>query len=195
MNKNIIELAKQNGNLITTVKIRELGFSNTMISKYVEKGELLRVCHGIYALPGTIIDDTYVLSMRSRYIVFSHESALFLNGISDRTPFSSTVTIPSNVTLSAEIKKDTTCFYIQSDLYEIGLEERKTTFGNLVRCYNAERTICDILRSRNRMDEESVVSSIKNYAQLKEKDLFRLYEYSQKFKVSTQVRKYMEVLV
>ena len=80
-------------------------------------------------------------------------------------------------------------------LYELGLEERKTTFGNSVRCYNAERTVCDILRSRSRMDEETVVSAVKNYVLSKDKDFFRLYEYAQKFKVSEQVRKYMEVLV
>ncbi|MDY3886051.1 MAG: hypothetical protein SOZ24_02220 [Treponema sp.] len=45
------------------------------------------------------------------------------------------------------------------------------------------------------MDEETVVSAVKNYVLSKDKDFFRLYEYAQKFKVSEQVRKYMEVLV
>lgn len=195
MNESIVKTAKQNGNLITTAQVRAIGLSNTMLSKYVAAGSLIRVCHGIYALPDTVVDDMYVLNLRSQKIVFSHESALFLNGISDRTPFSATVTIPSNAAISSEIKNECTCFYIQPDLYGIGLEERRTTFGNPVRCYNKERTICDILRSRSRMDEETVVAAVKNYVQSKEKDLFRLYDYSQKLKVSEQVRKYMEVLV
>lgn len=195
MNGNIVEIAKQNKNLITTAQVRDIGLSKTMLGKYVKVGSLIRVCHGIYALPDTIIDEMYILTLRSKKIVFSHETALFLNGISDRTPFSSMITIPSNATISSEIKNDCTCFYIQPDLYGIGLEERKTTFGNFVRCYNAERTICDILRSRSRMDEETVVAAVKKYVQSKEKNLFLLYEYSQKFKVSEQVRKYVEVLV
>lgn len=36
--------------------------------------------------------------------------------------------------------------------------------GNIVHCYDTERTICDILRSRNRIDEETVISAVKNYA-------------------------------
>ena len=195
MDEKIMETAKQNGNLITTAQVRTIGLSNTMLSKYVAEGALIRVCHGIYALPDTVVDDMYVLNLRSQKIVFSHESALFLNGISDRTPFSATVTIPSNAALSSEIKNACTCFYIQPDLYDLGLEERRTTFGNPVRCYNMERTVCDILRSRSRMDEETVVAAVKNYVHSKEKDLFRLYDYSQKLKVSEQVRKYMEVLV
>lgn len=195
MDKKIIEAAKHNGNLITTAQVRNIGLSNTILSKYVADGSLIRVCHGIYALPDSVIDDMYVLNLRSQKIVFSHESALFFNGISNRTPFSATVTIPSNATVSADIKSECSCFYIHPELYELGLEERKTTFGNSVRCYNTERTICDILRSRSRMDEETVVAAIKNYVHSKEKDLFRLYEYAQKFKVSEQVKKYMEVLV
>ena len=142
MDEKIMETAKQNGNLITTAQVRTIGLSNTMLSKYVGSGSLIRVCHGIYALPDSVIDDMYVLNLRSQKIVFSHGSALFLNGISDRTPFSATVTIPSNAAISADIKSECTCFYIQPDLYELGLEERKTTFGNSVRCYNAERTVC-----------------------------------------------------
>ena len=53
-----------------------------------------------------------------------------------------------------------------------------------VRCYDLERTICDLLRSRSRMDEETVISAIKNYAVFKDKDLNCLAAYAEKFKVS-----------
>lgn len=42
----------------------------------------------------------------------------------------------------------------------MGLVEKKTIFGNTVRCYDPERTICDILCSRSRMDEETVIAAI-----------------------------------
>ena len=61
-----------------------------------------------------------------------------------------------------------------SEAIKIGLMEKTTTFGNLVRCYDIERTICDFLRTRNRCDEETVISAIKNYAAYDKKDLNRL---------------------
>ncbi|MBO4706614.1 MAG: type IV toxin-antitoxin system AbiEi family antitoxin domain-containing protein [Spirochaetaceae bacterium] len=195
MNEKIFEAARKNGNLISTSQVLALGFSKAMLSKYVAAKSLVRVCHGIYALPDTIIDSLYVLHQRSDSLVFSHESALFLNGLSDRTPFLATVTIPSDMTLSPAIKKECACFYIQPDLYEVGFEERRTTFGNPVRCYNMERTICDILRSRNRLDEETVISAIKNYSKSPKKDLYRLYEYARKFAVLPQIKQYLEVLL
>ena len=77
----------------------------------------------------------------------------------------------------------------------MGMVWKKTTLGNEVRCYDAERTICDLLRSRNRMDEETVISAIKNYAAYKDKDLNRLAAYAEKFRVSKILKQYMEVLL
>jgi len=87
------------------------------------------------------------------------------------------------------------CFYIKRELYEIGMIEKRTTFGNLVCCYNGERTICDILRSRSRMDEETVISAMKNYAEFKDRDLNKLFSYAKQFQVDKIARKYLGVLL
>lgn len=195
MEKKIEDFAKRNNNIIRTSQFLQLGISKPTIAKYVRSGELERLAHGIYAITDIVIDDMFIFSLKCKHSIFSHESALFLNNLSERTPFRLTVTIPSNKMLPLAMRNTCDCFYIKTNLFNLGIIEKKTTFGNLVRCYNAERTICDILRSRSRIDEETVVAAIKNYARSKAKDLFRLYEYSKTFKVSAQVRKYMEVLL
>ena len=101
--------------------------------------------------------------VRTEKIIFSHDTALFLHGLSERTPFEHSVTIPSNSVLSDAMMEECICYYVKPELYEVGVMKKKTTFGNEVRCYDVERTICDVLRSRNRMDEETVISAIKNY--------------------------------
>ena len=84
---------------------------------------------------------------------------------------------------------------MKPELFTLGLTTRKTTIGNEVRCYNAERTICDILRSRSRMDEETIVGAMKNYAASNQKDLNLLAEYAHQFKVFHEVKRYLEVLL
>lgn len=84
---------------------------------------------------------------------------------------------------------------IKPELFKVGMVRKKTTFGNEVRCYDAERTICDLLRSRNRMDEETVISAIKNYAAFSNKDLNRLAVYAEKLRVAKILKQYMEVLL
>lgn len=195
LNQEILETIKANNNIITTAQVRALGYSKTLLTKYVKEGLLDRSRHGVYTLPDAPHDDMYTLSMRSSKIVFSHDTAFFLNGLADRTPFRHSVTIPSNTSLLASIKGECTCYYIKPEPHKVGIIEIKTTFGNIVKCYNPERTICDLLRSRSRLDEELVISAIKNYVNSKEKDLNRLAEYSMMFRVSKEVKKYIEVLL
>jgi predicted transcriptional regulator of viral defense system len=195
INAVIYEEMKHNNNMISTARVTELGFSRALLTSYVKNGLLERSRHGVYTLPDTVHDDMYTLMLRSKQIVFSHDTALFLNGLSERTPFIHTVTIPSNSALPKSLKGECNCYYIKPELHEIGLITKTTTFGNEVRCYDPERTICDILRSRNRLDEETVVSAIKKYASFDKKNLNRLSIYAQQFKVKKDLKKYLEVLL
>lgn len=195
INSVILEAIKKNNNIITTEQVVKLGFSRYLLSKYEKEGLLDRERQGVYMLPDAVHDDMYTLMLRSNKIIFSHDTALFLNGLSERTPFVHSVTISNNTRVSKVVREECVCYYIKPELYELGMTVRKTTFGNEVRCYDAERTICDLLRSRNRVDEETVISAIKNYAASSSKNLNLLGEYASKFGVDKTLKRYMEVLL
>jgi hypothetical protein len=172
-----------------------MGYSKQLLTKYVKAGILERRRHGVYMLPETVHDDMYTLMLRSDDIIFSHDTALFLYGLSERTPFQHTVTLPSNKRLPGSLRDECVSFYVKPELHRVGAIKRKTTFGHPVRCYNPERTICDFLRSRSRCDEEMVIDAIKKYAAYEKKDLNLLSVYSAQFRVTREVRRYMEVLL
>ena len=195
INPTILETIKNNNNMITTAQAVELGFTLSLLSWYVKKGVLERGRRGVYILSDSIHDDMYTLMLRSDKIIFSHDTALFLNGLSERTPFIHSVTIPSNTKLSNLLREECVCYYIKPELHQVGVIKKKNTLGNEVRCYNAERTICDLLRSRNRLDQETVISAIKNYAVSSDKDLNLLAVYASQFGVDKILKKYMEVLL
>lgn len=179
----------------TVSDIQKLGISKMMITYYVKENKLVRCGTGLYSLPDTIVDEMYMFSLQSNKVIFSHESALFLNGLSDRMPFEYTVTVPQNRALSPKMRVECTCFYVKEKVYLLGVIEKKTPFGNLVRCYDAERTICDLLKNRNRIDEETITSGLRNYAKMKNKDLYKLGNYAQKLNVVAELHKYMGVLL
>ena len=195
LNPIILEIMKKNNNMITTAQIVSLGFSKTTITKYVKAGVMERVRQGIYTLPDSVHDDMYTMMLRSENIIFSHDTALFLNGLSDRTPFEHSITIPQTASLPRTLIGECVCYYIKPELHSLGMIKKKTTIGNEVRCYDPERTICDLLRSRNRLDEEMVISAMKNYAAYKEKDLNKLGSYAEKFRITSILKKYLEVLL
>ena len=195
INPIIYKEMKLNNNIITTKRAIELGFSKALLPKYEKEGLIERVRQGIYILPEAVHDDMYTLMLRSENIIFSHESALFLLELTERTPFEHSVTIPSDTSLPESVSGECKCYYIQPRLHRLGMIYAKTTFGNQVRCYNAERSICDMLRSRNRMDEETVISSLKKYAAWKDKNINRLSEYALTFHIEKKLKSYLEVLL
>ena len=86
-------------------------------------------------------------------------------------------------------------YYIKPDLFELGKTILQTPAGNPVPCYDLERTICDVIRSRNKIGTETFLSALKQYAVSPKKDLNRLDEYARQMRVSGVLRQYLEVLL
>ncbi len=154
-----------------------------------------RISKGVYAYPDTWIDEMKILSDRTAIAVFSHESALQLHHLTDREPEALTVTVPSNYNASHLIKTGVKVFYTKQELFGIGKIELPSPEGNLVPCYNLERTICDILRSRSQLDKQVFYNALKLYVMRKDKRLDILKEYSEQFKVKQLLSQYLEVLL
>ena len=140
-------------------------------------------------------DELLSLSLRTEHLVFSHETALFLHGISDRTPFVHSVTIPANRVPSPALSEECKVYYIKPELFELGRTKLTTPFGNQVSCYDLERTICDIIRSRSGIEMQTFQDALKQYAARRQKDLRKLMQYAQMFHVEKMLRQYMEVLL
>lgn len=189
------KVADENGGLILTRVAVENGISRSNLSKLCEGGKISRIANGQYVLSESLNDELLSLQMRSKYIVFSHETALFLNGISERTPFEHTVTIPTSKTLSSSISGECKIYYIKDELHDMGKVQLITPMGNKVWAYDIDRTICDIIRCRSRMADETFISSIKNYVASSDKNLANLSLYATEMKVISQVRRYLEVLL
>ncbi len=188
-------ISNQNNVLITNKDALVSGVSRAMLSKLFKQGKLSRLCAGHYVLATELGDELFSLSKRSSLFVFSHETALFLNGISERTPFEHTITIPSSKKVSASIGQQCKVYYVKDELKDIGKTILKTTQGNPVPAYDMERTICDIIRSRKRIAEETVLSSLKRYAANPIKNLARLNTYAEAFGMTQAVRRHLEVLL
>lgn len=60
---------------------------------------------------------------------------------------------------------------IKPELFELGKTVLKTPAGNEVPAYDLERTSCDCIRSRNKMETETFLAALKMYAASPKKDL------------------------
>ena len=188
-------IAKSHGGIIKTKTAAQHGISKAMLYKLYKEDKIRRVVNGQYVLPDDMQDELLAISNRSDKIIFSHETALYLHGISDRTPFEHTVTAPSDCIPSAAIKSECKVYYIKAELFELGKTMLKTPAGNDVPGYDLERTVCDVIRSRNKLGTETFLTALKLYAANPGKDLNRLDSYAKKMRIAKVLRRYLEVLL
>lgn len=191
----IEEFAENNNGLIRTAQIEELGISRPMIRKYLELGKLEKVRKGLYILSDDFADEYALLQARSKKAVFSYGTALFLWDLSDRTPHIYDVTFPRG-TNSCSLKKDILnlrCHYVHQNIYELGITEIKSPQGALVKAYDRERCICDLIRDKSQVDMQLYSQAIKDYFKSKP-NTRKLLKYGKIFGIEDKIRIYMEVL-
>ena len=193
--EEIIEMAKNNNGTVTTAMIVKAGFSRGNLQYLVDKGSLEKSARGIYILPGIWDDEFFNLQSRFKRGIFSLETALFLWDLTDRTPNVYTMTFPATYNLTKAKLENIRCVQCKNELYEIGITQVTSPSGNQVNVYNAERTLCDILKPRSSVDIQIVADSFKRYAARADKNIPLLSEYAKQLKVEKKLRSYLEVLL
>lgn len=193
--EEIIKMAKMNNGMVTTAMVVAAGISRGNIKYLVDKGMIEKSARGVYILPEVWDDEIFNLQSRFKRGIFSHETALFLWDLTDRTPNRYFMTFPANYNLTKPKEENIRCIQCKEDLYDYGVEEVITPGGNTVRAYSVERTLCDILRPHSHVDIQIVSEAFKRYAARTEKNIPRLSEYAKKLKVEKKLRAYLEVLL
>ncbi len=193
--KMLREIAETHGGIVETTVAQQFGISRMTLARLCAQGLLARIAFGQYVLADGLQDELLSLSLRSSKIVFSHDTALFLHGMSDRTPFIHTLTAPSNCAPSHAIKSSCKVHYIKSELFELGKTAMPSSSGNPVPCYDLERTICDVVRNRSQIGTETLLYALRQYSAKPEKDLSKLHAYSKCLHVEKPLRRYLEILL
>lgn len=190
--KNII--AKQNG-MITTAQVTAENIHRLYLKKLVDSGYLVKVERGVYCRPEVWEDEMYILQYKYSKGIFSHETALYIHGFTDRTPISYSMTFPYGYNNKALSDENIKVKMAVENIYTIGLSEGKSPCGNKIKIYDLERTLCDIVRGNNSCDIQIVNDAMRRYAAYKEKDISKLMMYAEKLRVKNKIANYMEVLL
>lgn len=191
----IQQILKNNNGIVTTTQVTEAGIPRRCLSAMVESGAIYRVDRGIYALPEVWEDELFFMQYRFSKGVFSHETALYLHGMTDRTPIRYTMTFPFGYN-TGSVKKQGIIAKLSTEVnYELGIITMSSPSGNPVKVYDIEHTLCDIVKVRHRADIQVINQAMKTYASAKNKDIAKLMNYADRLRVKHKVLKYMEVLL
>ena len=151
-------LLNEYGGIIQTFQVIDNGISKPVFYSYVKERGLEQAAHGVYVSPDTWTD-----------AMFSHETALFFHDLTDREPLKYTITVRTGYNPSRLQENGFQVYTIKKDLHETGITTMQTPFGHSVPVYDMERTVCDLLRSRNNIEMQVFQDALKQYARRKDK--------------------------
>ena len=183
-----------NGGYITREDIDKAEISSWFLSDFVRKNKLVKVAPGYYASESYFADDYYVLQRRYPKFIFSDMSALYLHHLTDKIPTDIEVVAPQGYHPFRNRIDNLSIRRISNDeVYNLGITEIETPFGNKVRVYDEERTICDVIKYRDRYDGETFIKAIKFYKR-KTNNQTKLFKYAKMMNIEKKVFEIMEVI-
>ncbi len=188
----IQEIMKMNNGYVTSLELDNYDIHRMYLNIMWKQGIVEKVGKGIYIDSTKIEDNYYIFSLSMQNTIYSHMTALYFHGLSIKAP-NDKYDITVKRTYNNKHLKNHEVFYVSDDVYELGLTKVKTPMGNSVRAYDIERCICDIIRSKNRMDIELVKHSIREYIKRKDKDIVKLSNYAEKLGIKDEVMNYVGV--
>ena len=191
----IESIIKTNGGYITREDIDKANIPSWFLSNYVKKNKLIKVAPGFYATESYIPDEYFILQRRFPKYVFSGISALYLHKLTDRTPDYLDATAPQGYNPTRNRIDSLIVHKISSEkLYKLGITEAKTMFGNTIKVYDEERTICDVIKYRDKYDAETFIKAIKLYVK-KTNNQLKLFKYARVMGIEKKVFEIIEIIV
>lgn len=190
--KKLLKLINKNGGTVTSAQVTNANIPQTYLSLMKEKGTLIRIKRGFYMLPDTFEDEMYVLSCSYPKGVFSHGTALYIHGMTDRTPIQYEMSFPRGYHFKKN-EENLKIRYLMKDVFEFGIENKKSPCQNNIRVYDIEHTLCDILKAN--YDVQIINDAIKRYIKSDKCNINKLLEYANKIKVKNKLSNYLKVLL
>lgn len=194
--RTVLELLieENNGYLLTSMAVAN-DVSKPYLARYVKEMKMERVARGVYITDDVWPDELFIMQVRNAAVIFSGETALYLHGLIDREYSEICITVPTGYNATHLKCNNVQVRYASKDIYELGVCEVVSSSGNMVRVYDKERSICNLIIDRNKAEVQNFQTAIKEYMSLKDKKLSRLIEYAEKLGIRDEVMKYVEVLV
>lgn len=190
--ERIIEYLKENQGIVTALWCKNQGIPHTYLTRMEKEGLITRIARGIYINESGDYDEYYFFQIANSKCIYSYVSALYLQEKTDIIPQNIEVTVYKGYN-THRIPDDVVVHYVSKDIYELGKVEVNTMFGNSVYAYNLERTVCDLIKNRKKVESELFSKTIQGYIKSKDKDMNILFKYAEKMGITDKVQEIMEV--
>ncbi len=197
--EEIIKFFRENRGYARMKELKQAGFHTRKIKQILVLGKIEKIKPGLYRLSDMYGIGEYsqsfidVCNSMKRGIICLI-SALEFHQLSTINPSKVYVALPNSDKQNIIEYPPVNVFYFRERFYDLGIEEKITKTG-IFKIYNAEKTICDMFRYRNKLGEDLALEGLKNYLKRKDADIVKLREYAIKCQVKIVMLPYLKAMM
>ena len=159
-----------------------------------KKGRLVRVRGGVFALPFAFMDAMIdVESVVPGGVVCLYNAWAFY-GLTMVTPPTFCIAVDAKRKIVFAQKQLITLYYWNEQSLTLGVEEVVYS-SHKVRMTNAERSVCDAVRYRNKIGEDLCLEIIRNYLKRPDRKIGLMMEYAKALRVGRILGNYLNILM
>jgi len=195
-NKNkMLQFIRSQRGVITTSSFINAGFHNIYLKELEADGIIIKIKQGLYMLPEYESNSGFFEAQKViTDSVICLGSALSFYELSSYEPPFIWLAIRRGVKVVLPEFPPIKLFRFSKVQFETGVVEAHYE-GNKIRIYDKEKTICDVIRYRNKIGLDIANEVVKNYINLKDKNIQKIVDYAKILRLTIPVSNYFKVLL
>lgn len=179
-----------------TAEVLAAGIHFSQLKELEAAGVITKVKRGHYrwegmAYWGSALPEIARLVPQGVFCLFT---AAEFHGLTTYQPWEHHLAVVRSVKITSLPAERVKIYYWTSSLLDFGIETIQTE-GGPIRITTAERTVCDLVKYRNKTGTDSMLEAIRTYLRRKDKNLTLLLEYARKLRVEKIIRPYLEMAI
>ena len=186
----IMYKATSQGGIITTAEIpNQSDYQKIVRAK--ERGELIRVRHGVYAVPDALFNTMIDIDRIVPNGIVCLYNAWAYHQLSTVVPPSFCVAIEAKRKVAMPPTLPIELYYWKKENLEFGIVKKNISVYEVL-ITDMERTVCDAVKYRNKIGLDVCGEVIDNYLKKETRNVSLLHEYAQKLRVKKILTTYLE---
>lgn len=194
--KKYEKIFQEHGGVAPMRVLQEAGMTYYSLRALQEKGLVTKIKQGVYRLehsesPVDEMVEVARLVPNGVYCLFSacahYGMTTFVSGQHHLAiPKKSKVTLPPYPPIQL--------YYWADASYQLGITTVQT-WGGQVRMYDMEKTVCDVVKFRNRVGIDTMKEVLHHYVRRKDRKIHQLNDYARQMNIAGVLSKYLDILL
>ena len=191
--ENIVSRIASLGGVVSTTDVSHLS-EYRQILKAKEQGELVKLRHGVYAVPGALLNTMIDIERIVPNGIVCLYNAWAYHRLSTTVPPGFCIAIADKRKVVIPPSLPIELYYWKKENLEFGITEAEIS-GYKVRITDMERSICDAVKYRNKIGLDICTEVIRTYLKKPNRNLTRLQDYAKRLRVYNTLKNYLEITI